>query len=621
MNFNSSQNRAIAHLSGPMMVLAGPGSGKTSVIVERIAYLIREGGVDPSSILVVTFSKMAAVEMKERFLRAVGKPRSDVAFGTFHGIFFGILKAAYGLDAGNILTGEEKTRILRGILEETGAQELQEGDFLEDVIREISLVKGGQISPSHYHSTSCPDEVFLDIYSRYNAALRSRRKLDFDDMLQDCHELLIRRQDILAFWRNKFRYILVDEFQDINPVQYDTVRLLAAPLDNLFIVGDDDQSIYRFRGARPEIMLGFCRDYPKAQRVLLDVNYRCSGNILETAMAVVRTNRRRFEKKLTTPNLPGKPVGVRIYANTQEENRAVAACLKKALEDGEKPEQTAVLFRTNQEAEGLIGTLLETGIPFQMKEKLPNLFDHWICRDIRAYMRMAAGPVERGDFLAVMNRPNRYISREAAAVCSRREGRGKMVMDFPRFLEYYQEKDWMADRITTLHTHLRILSSLAPYAAVNFIRKAIGYEDYLTEYAEYRRMNPADLTDILDRIQESARGVASFASWESAIEAYSLRLKEEAGKQKEHREGVVLATLHSVKGLEFDRVFVMNVNEGSIPYRKAILDEAIEEERRLFYVGMTRARKELNLCLVRRQYERLAEPSRFLFEAGCEKLP
>lgn len=599
------------------MVLAGPGSGKTSVIVERIAYLIREGGVAPSSILVVTFSKMAAVEMKERFLQAEGLVRSDVTFGTFHGVFFGILKAAYGLGAQNILSGEEKIRILKGIMEETGARELQEGDFLEDIIREISLVKGGRIHPDHYHSTSCPDEVFTEIYTRYNETLRSRRKLDFDDMLQSCYELLTRREDILAAWRRKFRYILVDEFQDINPVQYDTIRLLAAPDNNLFIVGDDDQSIYRFRGARPEIMLGFNRDYPDAGRVLLDVNYRCSANILETAVKVIGSNRQRFAKKLHTPNPAGRPVQVRVYANGREENLAVAAALGQAAAAGEDLRDTAVLFRTNQEAEGLVGALIERGLPFQMRDKLPNLFDHWICRDLRAYMHMAAGPVSRADFIQVMNRPNRYISRDAAAACVRRGPDGKMTVDFTRLLAYYQDKDWMEDRITTLQTQLRILSSLAPFAAINFIRKAMGYEDYLTEYAAYRRMNEADLTDILERIQESARSVASLSSWEASIEAYTEKLKQEAGKQQERKEGVVLATLHSVKGLEYDRVFIMNVNEGIIPYRKAMLEEAMEEERRLFYVGMTRARKELTLCLVRRQYDRKMEPSRFLLEAGC----
>lgn len=607
MKKNPSQLRAIAHLSGPMMVLAGPGSGKTSVVVERTAYLIREGKVPASSILVVTFSKAAAREMKERFLRFMEIPRSDVAFGTFHGVFYGILKQAYGLGAENILSEEEKYGILKEMILEFGQDMAQEGDFLEEVAKEISVVKGNRISLEHYYASCCSDEVFRQIFMGYRNALLQKRKLDFDDMLLCCYQLLSQREDILRAWQQKFRYIMVDEFQDINHLQYDTVRLLAAPENNLFIVGDDDQSIYHFRGARPEIMLNFKKDYPGAETVLLDVNYRCSENILSTAMKVVSCNKKRFPKKLSTPNEKGKPVFLREFQNPREEYLAAAAELKKRLENGESLEDTAILFRTNQEAEGLVGTLMEYQIPFVMKEQLPNLFRHWICRNLRAYLAMAAGDRSRRTFLEIMNRPNRYIARDALT---------EPQIRFEALLEYYRDKDWMCDRITTLETHLRILSSLSPYAAINFIRKGMGYEEYLREYADYRRMKPEELLEVLERIQESAKGIKSLGEWEDYIEAYTKKLAEQAKKQEIRREGVVISTLHGAKGLEYDRVYIMNVNEGSIPYKKAVLSEMLEEERRLFYVGMTRAKKELNLCYVKRQFEKEREPSRFLEEAG-----
>ena len=308
MKRNPSQIRAIAHLSGPMMVLAGPGSGKTSVIVERTAYMINEGKISASSILVVTFSRAAAVEMKERFLKFVNRDRSEVTFGTFHGIFYGILKAAYNLNASNILSEEEKYSIIREMTEKFGQEMEQEGDFLEEIAKEISVVKGNCISLEHYYASCCSDEVFREIYNGYKNALRTRRKLDFDDMILCCYELFSQRPDILKAWQKKFVYILVDEFQDINSLQYKILQMLAAPANNLFIVGDDDQSIYHFRGARPEIMLNFTRDYPGAETVLLDVNYRCSGNILKTAMNVINCNKKRFRKKLTTPNDVGMPV-------------------------------------------------------------------------------------------------------------------------------------------------------------------------------------------------------------------------------------------------------------------------------------------------------------------------
>lgn len=589
------------------MVLAGPGSGKTSVIVERTAYMINEGKIPASSILVVTFSRAAATEMKERFLKFVGQNRSEVTFGTFHGIFYGILKAAYHLSAANILSEEEKFSILREMTEKYGQEMAQEGDFIEEVAREISVVKGNCISPEHYYASCCSDEIFRDIFHGYKQALKAKRKLDFDDMILCCYELFSQRSDILKAWQKKFVYILVDEFQDINSLQYKILQMLAAPANNLFIVGDDDQSIYHFRGARPEIMLNFTRDYPGAETVLLDVNYRCSGNILKTAMNVINCNKKRFRKKLTTPNDVGMPVTCKVFDNPREEAVCVAAALKKRLEKGEKLENTAILLRTNQEAESLITALMEYQIPFTMKEQLPNLYRHWICRNLLAYLHMAAGDRSRKNFLELMNRPNRYISRDALK---------NSQISFHDLREYYKDKDWMCDRITTLETHLRILGTLSPFAAVNFIRKGMGYEEYLREYAQFRRLKPEELLEILDRIHESTRGMKNLKQWKDYIEDYTEKLNEQAKRQRDRKEGVTVSTLHAVKGLEYDIVYILNVNEGSIPYRKAVLAEAVEEERRLFYVGMTRARRKLVLAYVNRQYEKEREPSRFLEETG-----
>ncbi|MED9968344.1 MAG: ATP-dependent helicase [Blautia sp.] len=607
MKRNPSQIRAIAHLSGPMMVLAGPGSGKTSVIVERTAYMTGQGKIPASSVLVVTFSRAAALEMRERFLKFVGKEKSEVTFGTFHGIFYGILKAAYGLGAANILSEEEKFDILREMTALYGQEMEQEGDFLEEVAREISVVKGGGISLEHYYASCCSDEIFRDIFKGYRKTLKERRKLDFDDMILCCYELFRQRKDILRIWQKRFAYILVDEFQDINRLQYEIIRMLAAPEDNLFIVGDDDQSIYHFRGARPEIMLNFTKDYPKAETVLLDVNYRCSKEILKTAMEVIDFNKKRFRKKLSTPNEEGEPVRYKEFENPGQEYAFVVSEIRKRMDRGELPDDTAILLRTNQEAEGLIGALMEYQVPFIMKEQLPNLFQHWICRNLLAYLHMAAGDRSRKTFLEIMNRPNRYIAREALL---------DAVVSFRALKEFYKDKDWMCDRITTLETHLRILGTMAPFAQINFIRKGMGYEEYLREYAQYRKIKPEELLETLDRIQESAKGMKSLEDWEAHMEDYTRKLSEQAKKQKGRGQGVTVSTLHAVKGLEFDAVYILNVNEGNIPYKKAVLAEALEEERRLFYVGMTRAKKKLMLCSVKRQYDREKEPSRFLEEAG-----
>ena len=587
------------------MVLAGPGSGKTSVIVERTAYLISQGKVPPSSILVVTFSRSAVREMKERFYE---RCRSEgVTFGTFHGVFYGILKQSYRLGPGNVISEKERYDLLREILLSCDAELSGEGDFLEEISREISIVRGNRIKLEHYYSTCCPDEVFRQIYREYRRLMKEKRKLDFDDMLVYCYELFRKRPDILEGWRKKFRYILIDEFQDINQLQYEIIRLLAAPRNNLFIVGDDDQSIYHFRGARPEIMLHFPEDYPQTGKVVLDVNYRCSREVLKASQKLIACNKKRFRKKIRTENAPGLPVESRSFENPREECLFLAGELKKELEQGHSPEETAVLIRTNQEAETVVRAFMEYQLPFRMEEKIPNLYNHWIAQDILAYLKLGEGDRSRKNFLQVMNRPNRYIRRDVLTDAR---------VDFSRLLAAYEGKDWMQDRLQTMEVQLRIMKNMTPFAAINFVRKGIGYEDYLREYAEYRKMKPEDLLEILDQVQESARGMRSLADFEEYIRLFTEKLEEEGKKQKEHGEGIRISTLHRAKGLEYDQVYILNVNEGTIPYKKATLPEMLEEERRLLYVGMTRARKKLVLCHIRQQYEKKREPSRFLREAG-----
>ncbi|MGI6070888.1 MAG: ATP-dependent helicase [Blautia sp.] len=605
MQKNPSQERAVAHLSGPMLALAGPGSGKTSTIARRIAYLIQVHKVPASSILVVTFSKAASREMKERFLRVMGSASTQVTFGTFHGVYYGILRHAYGLTAGNILGEDAKYRMLRELTEQYAPELVQEGEALEELAREIGQVKAMRMEIAHYYSSSYPVEAFRSIYTAYGKRCRQLRLVDFEDMLVMCWELFQQRKDILEAWQRKFRYLLVDEVQDMNQIQYDILRLLAAPEDNLFLVGDDDQSIYHFRGARPEIMLHFDKDYPGAKKVLLDVNYRCTEEILQAAGRLIAHNRERFPKKLTTPGKHGEKVRILCLPDVREENLFFLKELQEYKQKGGDLSQVAVLFRTNMEGESLVRLLMEYNIPFMMRDRLPNIFDHWIGRNVRAYLRMARGKISRADFLSVMNRPLRYISREAVF---------EKEVSFESLRMYYEGKEWMCDRIDELEHHLKVMSRLRPYAALVYLRNGVGYEDYLRDYALEHRLKPEELLEVLDRLQESAKEASDYEEWEAQIRAYGEQLEQQAKKQREHADGVVIATLHSVKGLEYSQVYIFNVNEGSIPYKKAVLPEQIEEERRLLYVGMTRAKEKLTLCYVTSQFDKERERSRFLEE-------
>lgn len=612
MKENSAQNRAISHDKGPMMLLAGPGSGKTTTITKRVVNLIQEKKVTPSSILVVTFTKAAAREMKERFLRLckeknVNAPYEQVTFGTFHGVYYSILKYAYHLSVQNILSEERKYDILKEIVYRQKLTIEDEKEFFQGLVQEISMVKNGRIPLEHYYSANCPDDTFRIIYQEYVKRCKTSKLLDFDDILLYTYELLTNRNDILRGWQKRFTYILVDEFQDINQLQYDVVKLLAKPEDNLFIVGDDDQSIYAFRGAKPEIMLHFPEDYPDAKTELLACNYRSASTIVELSQKVISKNLRRYKKELFADKMGGKPVTIQVFEDGKQEELYVKSQVKELLKKGIPYEEMAVLYRTNSGARFLVETLMQYQIPFCMRDTLPNLYEHWIAQDVISYIRIAMGERSRREFLRIMNRPNRYFSRDAL---------DDAQVSFEGLRWFYEEKDWMCDRIDKLEEDLNTLKRMTPYGAINYIRYGIGYEEYLKEYAGYRKIKAEELFEVMEELASSAKNFKSFSEWFVRIEEYTQQLKEQAKKQVSEKKGITISTLHSIKGLEFDAVFLMDVNEGSLPYHKAVTESSIEEERRLFYVGITRARKFLWILYAKNRHEKELEVSRFLTESG-----
>ena len=650
MDFNQAQMTALEHRDGPMMVLAGPGSGKTTVITHRIKRLL-EAGVDPSGILVITFTKAAATEMKERFLRLAREedekrkqseqrtggsrtgaekpflgtadpgPRrreacgtsleaagSRVSFGTFHSVFYHILKWAYRFPAGNVISGEEKRQYFKKFLDESEMEVEDEAEFISSIINEISYVKSERLDLKYYYSQNCPEEWFKKLYDGYDEMLKTTGKIDFDDMLVMCHELFTERKDILAAWQKKFKYILVDEFQDINLLQYQVVRMLALPENNLFIVGDDDQSIYRFRGAKPEIMLGFEKDFPGTKRVLLGTNYRSTKEIVETSLRLIEHNKVRFEKKLEPFRGSGRPVDFRVFDNPGHEMDTVAQSIRAYHDAGYQWSEIAVLFRTGANSGLMAERLMGYNIPFKLRDVIPNLYSHWIAKDLFAYMEIAAGSRKRSDFYRIMNRPNRYFSRDAFDT---------PIVSFDRLKSFYQDRDWMEERICDLEADLRAMAPLKPVAAVNYIRKAIGYDDYLRSYAEFRRMKPEELFETADKLAESAAEFATFAEWKEHAARYEEELKKQNQEEREEtKDRVTLSTMHSAKGLEYPVVFVVDANEGIVPHHKAGLPADIEEERRLFYVALTRAKDRLHVAAVKERYHRKTDVSRFVEEAG-----
>jgi len=616
---NQAQQQAVLHKNGPMLVLAGPGSGKTLVITERTKHLIEEENIPEEQILVITFTKAAANEMKERFLAKRKTSRTGVNFGTFHAIFFTILKHAYRFNASNIVREDIRHQYMKEIIHQNELEYEDEKEFIGDLFSEISLVKGSQMELSNYYSIHCADEVFRDIYTEYNRKLRKANLIEFDDMLVLCYQLFLERKDILSMWQNKFQYILIDEFQDINKVQYDIVCMLALPRNNLFIVGDDDQSIYRFRGAKPEIMLNFPIDFPDCKKIYLDMNYRSTTNILSASNRLVMHNANRFEKTAIAVKEAGVGITILHFTTLSEENQMLAQEILRLYKEGTALSDIAILIRTNMGSGALLHKLMEYNIPFQMRDNLPNLFDHWIATDIITYIRISMGRTERSLYLQIINRPKRYISRECFDTPE---------VDFEAVKDYYEDKNWMLQRLDQMEYDLAILGSMSPYAAVNYIRRGIGYEDYLKEYASFRKIKAEELLDILDELQESARGFKTYADWFIHMEEYKEELKRQALDNKADKsDRVMIATMHSSKGLEFQIVFIVDANEGITPHKKAVLAEDLEEERRLFYVAMTRAKENLYILSAKERYNKVMQWSRFIDEInevkgkeeGCSK--
>ena len=605
MGFNEAQAQAIQHTDGPCLVLAGPGSGKTLTIVNRVKYLIEKQKVRPEEILVVTFTRFAAAEMKSRLCLVMGKRDLPVTVGTFHGIYYGILKWAYRMNQENILSETEKYQILRGVINKERMEIFDEEDFIQDIVAEIGKVKNNRIPLEEFVSEKCSADAFRNIYRNYEQHRKELKKIDFDDMLVLCYELFRSRPDVLAQWQKKFRYVLIDEFQDINRIQYDVIRMLAQPENNLFVVGDDDQAIYGFRGADSELMLGFGKDFPNAKQILLGMNYRSTANIVQNSLKLIENNVERYSKKLEANREGGSCLHIQEVKDPVEEAEYVLEEIQKCKENGIKEEEIAILFRVHTDARAVVEAMVERKIPFQMKEHLPNIYEHFIAKDIMAYFRLATGKRRRQDFLQVMNRPKRYLGRDSVS--------GSQV-SFEDMRKFYCDKDWMIDRIDQFEWDVKMLMKMAPYAAIQYIRKRIGYDDFLKEYAFTHQINRSDLNEVLAEIEEAAKAFSSVEEWFAHVEEYTETLKVKEKERNRPRPGVRLMTIHASKGLEFKQVFLIAANEGRIPYQKAKTDKEIEEERRLFYVAMTRAKDFLKICYVKIKNGKEVTPSRFVDE-------
>ena len=617
VKLNKNQAQAVAHIDGPCMVLAGPGSGKTRIISQRIVSMVLDHDIPPTRILAISFTKASSLEMKKRTL-AYGKDDrlNKVSFGTFHSSFFRILRRYAGVSLEDLLLDLDRFKLVRSILKYLKISNYNDDDVL-DLLNEISLVKNELVDYRDYDSQSFEQEIFQKAYRLYEDEKKRHGKIDFDDMLIQAYDLLNNDPAILSIVRQVFKYILIDEFQDINRVQFELIRLIAGQENNLFVVGDEDQSIYGFRGARPDFMLEFDQYFPSARHILLDTNYRSSKDIVDLSLGLIKKNKKRHPKDLKAFSEDPARISYIYPKDTDDEARLVADQIfdRVGSQKGADYGDFAVIYRTNRQARAFVDAFMDNRIPFILKDAPKTIYDHWVSLDIIAYLRIAMEIGSGGDWARVINKPFRYISKKSLA-------KAEASMDFLDCLLNDEDiKDFQKKNLEDLYIDLNYVRGLSPQYGISYIRTTLDYDRYILDYCHERRIKSQQIVEILDELEAAASPYRTILDFFKHIDQVREEVKKNADKTAGSSlatsadKGVVLTTMHSSKGLEFDNVYIVGVNEGIVPYQlgdDSKLD--IEEERRLLYVAITRAKRFLVISSPLKRFGKKIGQSQFLKE-------
>ena len=612
---NDEQRKAVEHVEGPCMVLAGPGSGKTRVITYRIANMIVNKNIPATRILAITFTKNSAIEMKNRALKLCNDPRiNKVTFGTFHAVFFRILKYFGRYDMNSILDEKTKRITIKSILKSLKVENGEDDETVSQVINEISYVKNELMDKQDFESEILTKDEFINTYNMYEEYKEQVKKIDFDDMLIRTYNLLISDERALEMVRNVYKYILVDEFQDINKVQFEVLKLMSNPNNNIFVVGDEDQSIYGFRGARPDYLLQFEEYFNKTEKIVLDINYRSQKEIIDISNKLIQKNISRYDKTIKCYRGEGGSVNYITPKDSEDEAIQIGKeILEEIKKDFVEYSDFAIIYRTNIQARALVDVFMDMRIPFTIKDSIVTIYDHWAARDILSYLKISVRQNTNEDWIRIINKPFRYISRD-------------------NLNQIKEDKDFINALITKCNLHPKQVKTIndldidigylkhqCPKDAISYIRTTLEYDKYILDYCTNRKIKTNGLIEILNEIESSASNFETIEEYLIHID----KVKEELTQNhnKKEMDGVVFTTMHSAKGLEFRYVYIIGINEGTMPHEKSYdVDdedkkaEQIEEERRLMYVGMTRAEDKLTLSAPMNKYGKKAFKSRFLEE-------
>lgn len=598
---NDKQREAVAYMDGPLLILAGAGSGKTRVLTYKIAYLLEQGYVKPWEILAITFTNKAAREMKERVESLVENEASSIWLGTFHSVCVRILKRdiellGYGRDF-NIFDELDKDKILKEIVKKMNLDDKQYPVSL--LKNEISHAKDKMVDAKKYTAQAIGDfrkEKIAEVYTMYQQVLEQNNGIDFDDIIMLTVRLFLEHPDRLDYWQSKFKYILVDEYQDTNKIQFMLISLLSAAHGNVCVVGDESQSIYGFRGADIANILNFEKEYPSAKIIKLEENYRSSQNILNAANHVIRNNKSKIEKKLWTQNGEGDKINYKTLSNEYEEVEYIVDKIDEICKTEKRSYgDFAVLFRTNAQARVLEEVFMRSGTPYRLIGGL-KFYSRKEIKDLTCYLRLLQNTNDNVALKRIINEPKRGIGDTAVSRIEQIAGE-KGISIF----EAIQDSDNLigirsAGNIILFRDMMKDLLAVKDTIPVSELMKLIlknsGYEAMLNQ--EECKENETRFENLMEFI-----GVAMEFEKENADNTLadfleSIALVSDVDNLEEGAEAVTLMTMHSAKGLEFDVVFLVGMEEGLFPSSRSILeDETTEEERRLCYVGITRAKNKL----------------------------
>jgi len=629
---NPAQRAAVQYLDGPLLVLAGAGSGKTRVIVQKITHLIREGGYKPSQVAAVTFTNKAAREMRERVAKLLGRGEArGLRISTFHTLGLDILRrehALLGYRANpSIYDDKDALALIQSLAEDT------EAGLAAGIQWQISRWKSDLVLPEALPALE--DDPVLKaaarLYPRYQRQLRAYNAVDFDDLILQPLHLFENHPEALLTWRSRIRYLLVDEYQDTNACQYRLVRVLMGERGGLTVVGDDDQSIYAWRGARPENLAELARDFPNLRVIKLEQNYRSSGYILKAANHLIANNPHVFPKTLWSELGPGEPIRVLNCKDPDHEARqVVSTLLAHHFRHRSEYRDYAILYRGNHQSQPFERCLREHRIPYRISGGT-SFFAHGEVKDLLAYCRLLVNPADDGAFLRIVNTPRREIGpatlEKLSAYAAEREvslllacaelGMASRVGEragarLARFAHWVED---FAGRLPTMDP-ARVMATLVAELAFDDWLKTSAQDSRI---AERRQANAAELVDWFARLG-SDEGTLSFQERVQKLALFDILERQEEADG----DGVALMTLHAAKGLEFPHVFLTGMEEDILPHRNSLSEEGIHEERRLAYVGITRAQRTLFLSLTARrkragEWER-CDPSRFLEELPAGEL-